>query len=70
MLSRRRADRSDRCPDRKDLGRQFFGQVRHAEVREEVVVEAPLGASEALPLMREAIAMYEREGTRLRQSLI
>ena len=37
---------------------------------EEVVVEAPLGASEALPLMREAIAMYEREVTRLRQSLI
>jgi inorganic pyrophosphatase len=37
---------------------------------EEVVVEAPLGASEALPLLREAIAMYEREGTRLRQSLI
>src|SRR5437870_7627723 len=37
---------------------------------EEVVVEAPLGASEALPLMREAIAIYEREGTRLRQSLI
>jgi hypothetical protein len=37
---------------------------------EEVVVDAPLGAEEALPILRDAIGLYARERENLRSHAV
>src|SRR5262245_49606947 len=61
-------DIADLAPHRLRELRRFFLDYKALEGKEkQVTVEAPSGADQALPVLREAIALYARERDRLRQ---